>query len=66
MGRVCAAAHGRLSPPASGPRAVLKDWGLFALGSLAGIAEGLLGLGLIADQLSGLEYAEWAVLSAAM
>ena len=66
MGRVRAAAHGRLSLPASGPKAVLKDWGFFALGSLAGIAEGLLGLSLIADQLSGLEYAEWAVLSAAM
>ena len=47
-------------------RNILKDWGFFALGSLAGIAEGLLGLSLIADQLSGLEYAEWAVLSAAM
>jgi len=54
-----------LSPPSSGPRAVLKDWGFFALGSLAGIAEGLLGLSLIANQLSGLEFAEWAVLSAA-
>lgn len=57
--------RGATSTPSSGPRAVLKDWGFFALGSLAGIAEGLLGLSLIADQLSGLEFAEWAVLSAA-
>lgn len=66
MGVVCAEAPGRLSVSVSGPRAVLKDWGFFALGSLAGIAEGLLGLSLVADQLSGIEYAEWAVLTAAV
>jgi hypothetical protein len=47
-------------------KAVLKDWGFFALAALAGVIESLLGLSLVASQLSSLAYAEWAVLTAAM
>jgi len=44
----------------------MKDWGFFALAAIAGVLESLLGLGLISDSLTSLEYAEWAVLTASM
>ena len=47
-------------------QAVLKDWGFFALAAAAGVIESLLGLSLVASELSSLAYAEWAVLTAAM
>ena len=47
-------------------QAVLKDWGFFALAAAAGVVESLLGLSLVASELSSLAYAEWAVLTAAM
>lgn len=47
-------------------QAVLKDWGFFALAAFAGVVESLLGLSLVASELSSLAYAEWAVLTAAI
>lgn len=43
---------------------VLKDWGFFALAALPGALESLLGLGMVAKELSTTAFGEWVVLLA--
>lgn len=45
---------------------VLKDWGFFALAALPGALESLLGLGMVAKELSTTAFGEWVVLLAAI